>query len=67
MDKLTNDTPSDLREFCPPAPTPPKERPSLFKMFLLARRCNLSILFERGYSMKLGHIRFPGLASLHGQ
>lgn len=60
MDKLTNDTPSDLREFRPPAPTPPKERPSLFKMFMLARRCNLSILFEKGYSMKLGHIRFPG-------
>ena len=26
----------------------------------MARRCTLSILFERGYSMKMGHIRFPG-------
>lgn len=49
-----------MTEFRPPAPVPPKERPSLWRMFWMARRCTLSILFERGYSMKMGHIRFPG-------
>ena len=49
-----------MTDFRPPAPVPPKERPSLWRMFWMARRCTLSILFERGYSMKMGHIRFPG-------
>lgn len=46
---------------CPVFPPPIKHKASLLKIFFGKRRSWLDGLYERSYSMKMGHVRLPGL------
>lgn len=46
---------------CPVFPTPIKHKAKLLKIFFGKRRSWLDGLYERSYSMKMGHVRLPGL------
>jgi len=46
---------------CPVFPQPVKNKASLLKIFLGKHRSWLDGLYERSYSMKMGHLRLPGL------
>jgi len=50
-----------MTRFRPPYPEPLKSKASLFTRFSRLGKSWLDIQFERGYSMKMGHIRLPGL------
>ena len=47
--------------FRPPFPEPLKSKASLLTRFIKGGRSWLDIQYERGYKMKMGHIRMPGL------
>jgi len=47
--------------FRPPYPEPLKSRASLLARFIKGSRSWLEIQFERGYQMKMGHVRMPGI------
>ncbi len=45
--------------FVPPYPKPNKNKTSLAKRFSKGLNSWLHILFEKSYSMKLGHVKLP--------
>jgi cytochrome P450 len=50
-----------MPKFRPPFPEPLKSRSSLLKRFIKGGKSWLDIQSERGYTMKMGHFRMPGL------
>ncbi|MGV3654572.1 MAG: cytochrome P450 [Noviherbaspirillum sp.] len=47
--------------FCPPYPRPHKNKSSFLLRFLRGWKSWLHVLFERSYSMKMGHVSQPGM------
>ena len=50
-----------MKDFTPPFPAPNKSKTSYIKRFFKSRNSWIHTLFEKSYSMKLGHVRLPGL------
>lgn len=49
-----------MSDYRPPAPVPPAKQASLIARWIKGRRCTISHLPEKSYTMKLGQIRLPG-------
>lgn len=46
---------------CPVFPRPSKSKSPVWKLFFRARRSWMDMLYERSYSMKMGHVHVPGM------